>query len=505
MRNFSYARAASIDEARAQAALPAHALLAGGTTLLDLAKCGVAEPETVVDITRLGGLDTVRVDDRGARIGALAKMSHVADHAAIRAQYPAIAEALALAASPQIRNMATIGGNLMQRTRCAYFRDPAAFPACNKRDPGSGCAALGGVTRNHAVLGTSDACIATYPGDLAVALMALDAVIHTSGRSILVEDFFPLPGATPHRETALEPGELITAVSIPATPAARALDLSEGARPPILRVRRGERRRRPRTGSRRPHHSRAARRASAASPPARGAPAPSNARCVASRWKKPASSEASRLAVEGAIARGDNAYKIDLAPRVVARAILGYGRRGMSVHQFRSKHGDASDGALGGRLMRIDGEAKIRGEATYALENHPENLCHVVLVGSTKASGRVTRIDTAAAKAAPGVLLVLTPDNQLELNSASTWLGTPGPEGRTGRWSATSPSSASTSPPSPPRPSSRRPRPPPSSPSTTRRRRRSMGSMIPLPATAWSFPAHHRVGRCRRGARGRRR
>ncbi len=147
MRNFSYARAASIDEARAQAALPAHALLAGGTTLLDLAKCGVAEPETVVDITRLTGFDAIRVDERGAHIGALAKMSHVADHAAIRAHFPAIAESLALAASPQIRNMATIGGNLMQRTRCTYFRNPASFPACNKRNSGLG---LRRARRRHA-------------------------------------------------------------------------------------------------------------------------------------------------------------------------------------------------------------------------------------------------------------------------------------------------------------------------------------------------------------------
>jgi xanthine dehydrogenase YagS FAD-binding subunit len=324
MRNFSYARAASIDEARAKAALPAHALLAGGTTLLDLAKCGVAEPETVVDITRLGGLDAIRVDDRGARIGALAKMSHVADNAAIRSHFPAIAEALALAASPQIRNMATIGGNLMQRTRCAYFRDPAAFPACNKRNPGSGCAALGGVTRNHAVLGTSDACIATYPGDLAVALMALDAIIHTSGRSILVEDFFPLPGATPQRETALEPGELITAVSIPATPAAR--------RSTYLKVR-----------DRQSYEFAAASAAVGLELEADGrtirelrvalggvATRPWRARAVECALRGQPLEEArvkqaSRLAIEGAIARGDNAYKIDLAPRVVARAILSMG------------------------------------------------------------------------------------------------------------------------------------------------------------------------------------
>jgi xanthine dehydrogenase YagS FAD-binding subunit len=264
MRNFSYTRATSIEEAKAQAALPAHAVLAGGTTLIDLAKCGVTEPETVVDITRLTGLNAIRVDASGAYIGALAKMSHVADHAAIRVQFPAIAESLALAASPQIRNMATIGGNLMQRTRCAYFRNPAAFPACNKRNPGSGCAALGGVTRNHAVLGTSEACIATYPGDLAVALTALDADVHAGDRRIPIGEFFRLPGDTPACETVLEPGELITAVCIPATPAGRRW--SRTAAPSAT------------CGWR-----------SAASPLAPGAPVPWRMRCAASRWRKPSS------------------------------------------------------------------------------------------------------------------------------------------------------------------------------------------------------------------------
>src|SRR5690349_5366333 len=144
MRNFAYERASSLDEARKAAALPAVMLLAGGTTLLDLAKCGVAAPDRVVDITHLEGLDTIRAGAEGVFIGALAKMSKVADDPGIRAHFPAVSESLWQAASAQIRNMATIGGNLMQRTRCAYFRDPKAFPACNKRAPGSGCAAIGG-------------------------------------------------------------------------------------------------------------------------------------------------------------------------------------------------------------------------------------------------------------------------------------------------------------------------------------------------------------------------
>src|SRR5260221_2264283 len=138
-------------------------LLAGGTTLLDLAKCGVEEPPRVIDISHLSGLDAIRVDDDGAFIGALAKMSRVADDAGIKAHCPAVSEALAQAASAQLRNMATIGGNLMQRTRYAYFRDPATFPACNKRAPGSGCSAIGGALPNHAAPRGRDGCLAPYP------------------------------------------------------------------------------------------------------------------------------------------------------------------------------------------------------------------------------------------------------------------------------------------------------------------------------------------------------
>ncbi|MER9328673.1 FAD binding domain-containing protein [Mesorhizobium sp. M0488] len=191
MRDFSYLRATTPDAARQAAALPGAMLLAGGTTLIDLAKCGVAEPETLVDITHLKGLDRIEVDERGAAIGALARMGHVADHADIKSRFPAVSEALWQAASAQIRNMATIGGNLMQRTRCPYFRDPSNFSACNKRQPGSGCSAIGGVTRGHAVLGTSEACIAMYPGDLATALVAFDAIVHLRRAPGLGRRFFP--------------------------------------------------------------------------------------------------------------------------------------------------------------------------------------------------------------------------------------------------------------------------------------------------------------------------
>jgi xanthine dehydrogenase YagS FAD-binding subunit len=203
---------------------PSARFLAGGTTLVDLMKCGVEEPGRVVDIMDLPGLDTVDATDSGLYLGALAHMSDVADHPAVKERWPAVSQALWQGASQQLRNMATIGGNLLQRTRCPYFRDPV-FAACNKRDPGSGCAALDGHNRTHAVLGTSEHCIATYPGDLAVALVALDAVVHTRGpngqRTFPIDGFFMLPGDSPHREHPLEWGELITAVEVPDAPVAR--------------------------------------------------------------------------------------------------------------------------------------------------------------------------------------------------------------------------------------------------------------------------------------------
>lgn len=324
MRDFSYVRATSIDAARQAAALPGAMLLAGGTTLVDLAKCGVAQPDSLVDITHLKGLDRIEVDERGATIGALARMSHVADHAGIKSHFPAVSDALWQAASAQLRNMATIGGNLMQRTRCPYFRDPANFPACNKRQPGSGCSAIGGVTRGHAVLGTSEACIAMYPGDLAAALIAFDATIHLGERRVSVDDFFLLPGATPDREHAIEPGEMITAIEIPATAAAR--------RSTYLKIR-----------DRRSYEFAAAsaavgiefeadRRTIRDLRVALGGVAtkPWRARAVEDALKgkvlePEAVRAASLLAVEGAVDHGANRYKIDLAPRVVARAILKLG------------------------------------------------------------------------------------------------------------------------------------------------------------------------------------
>jgi xanthine dehydrogenase YagS FAD-binding subunit len=194
--------------------------LAGGTTLVDLMKLDVLRPQRLIDIGPLSGTHAaIEVRPDGLHLGALAKMSTVAAHPAVLSAYPVIAESLQLGASPQLRNMATLGGNVLQKTRCTYYRDPT-WGACNKRHPGSGCAAIEGFNRNHAVLGVDDSCIAQYPGDLAVALIALEAQLELSGpRGLRHLPFAALhrpAGGRPHIETTLKPGEVITAFQIPA-------------------------------------------------------------------------------------------------------------------------------------------------------------------------------------------------------------------------------------------------------------------------------------------------
>lgn len=216
---FRYERGTAVAGVLASAAHdPAAEFLAGGTDMLQLLKDDVRRPHRLIDVTGLPGLDRIEAEAKGLRFGALVKMSDAADHPAVQRDYPVIAEALLASASPQLRNMATLGGNLLQRTRCVYFRDTAM--ACNKRDPGRGCSAMHGVNRLHAVLGGSDHCIATHPSDFAVALVALDAVVVTEreggGRHIPVGEFHLLPGDTPDRENVLEPGELIIAIDVPA-------------------------------------------------------------------------------------------------------------------------------------------------------------------------------------------------------------------------------------------------------------------------------------------------
>jgi xanthine dehydrogenase YagS FAD-binding subunit len=219
MDPFTYTRVSDTREAL-DAGRRGGRYIAGGTTLVDLMRETVERPEALVDISGLP-LDEVTVTERGGlRIGALVTMSEAAAHRKVRTLFPVISEALELSASAQLRNMASIGGNIMQRTRCTYFRDVTAD--CNKREPGSGCAALEGVNRTHAILGTSDACVATHPSDVAVAFAALEAQVRLLGpdgeRQVPFADFLLRPGSTPRREHALRKGELITAVEIPALP-----------------------------------------------------------------------------------------------------------------------------------------------------------------------------------------------------------------------------------------------------------------------------------------------
>ena len=220
MKTFTYERADSADAA-VRDTTPTTRFIAGGTNLLDLMKLQVETPEKLIDITRLPLGDIEDMDDGGLRIGALVPNSDLAADARVIERYEVLSRALLAGASGQLRNRATTGGNLLQRTRCYYFYDTAM--ACNKRDPGSGCSAIGGFNRILAVLGTSEHCIATHPGDMPVAMRALDATIVTlkpdgDKRRIAIHDFYRLPGDTPEIETVLEPGELITHVELPAPP-----------------------------------------------------------------------------------------------------------------------------------------------------------------------------------------------------------------------------------------------------------------------------------------------
>jgi xanthine dehydrogenase YagS FAD-binding subunit len=224
MRAFTYERAMDASAATQAASGGTQvSYLAGGTTLFDLMKLDVMRPQSVVDINPLDRTahGRITVDQNGLRLGALVRMADAAEHSEIQRQYPVIAQSLKLAASQQIRNMASLGGNVLQRTRCTYFRD-VSYAACNKRDPGSGCAALEGVNRMHAVLGVSDHCIATYAGDFGHALVALDASVAIVGpggsRTIPFAKLHRQPAGNPDQETTLRPGELIVSFAVPAAP-----------------------------------------------------------------------------------------------------------------------------------------------------------------------------------------------------------------------------------------------------------------------------------------------
>jgi xanthine dehydrogenase YagS FAD-binding subunit len=320
---FDYVRPATVAEAVAAAAEPGAAYLAAGTNLLDLMKGGAMRPDCLVDVTGLPGLDRVeRLPDGGVRIGALVRNAELAHDADFARAYPAVAEALLSGASAQVRNAATVGGNLMQRTRCSYFYDVAS--ACNRREPGAGCDALQGENRLHAVIGWSKHCIATHPSDFSVPLVALDAVVEIEGgngrREIALEDLHRLPGDTPERESALEPGDLIVALRLPAeaarfagrarylklrertsfafavVSAAAALDLDGGA-------------------------IRSARLAlgGVAAKPFR--PRAAEEGLVGANADEATFRKAAEVALAGAKPSGDNAFKIELAKRIVVRAL----------------------------------------------------------------------------------------------------------------------------------------------------------------------------------------
>jgi xanthine dehydrogenase YagS FAD-binding subunit len=219
MINFQYARASDVSDAVRQiAADPTAKFIAGGTNLLDLMKEDVERPTRLIDISRLPLKTVEETADGGLRIGALVPNSDLAYHPLVAERYPLLANAILAGASAQLRNMASTGGNLLQRTRCFYFYDTTT--PCNKREPGSGCSAIGGVNRINAILGTSEACIATHPSDMCVALAALEAKVHVAGpsgeRTIAFSDFHRLPGDTPQRDTNLDANEIITAIELPA-------------------------------------------------------------------------------------------------------------------------------------------------------------------------------------------------------------------------------------------------------------------------------------------------
>ena len=323
MNRFDYVKPQTVAEAVAAAAEPGAAFLAAGTNLLDLMKGGITRPERLVDVTHLPDLSAIETaSDGSTRIGALVKNSDLAYDADFAKRYPAVAEALLSGASAQLRNAATVGGNLMQRTRCSYFYDPAS--ACNKRRPGAGCDAIGGENRSHAVLGWSESCIAVHPSDFCVPLAALGAIVEIEGRSgrreVPLIDFHLLPGSTPEKEAVLDAGEMTVQVRLPAdaatfaghqrylkvrdrtsfafaiVSAAAALEMDGGtirsARLALGGV------------ALKPWRAEAAEAALAGKTPG-----------------KEAFDAAAEAAFADAKPSGDNAYKIDLGKRIVARAL----------------------------------------------------------------------------------------------------------------------------------------------------------------------------------------
>lgn len=324
MNRFEYLRPASVAEAAEALARPGASALAAGTNLLDLMKADVLRPSRLVDITQLPDLDQIEhMADGGVRIGAMVRNSDLAYDEAFAAAYPAVAEALLSGASPQLRNAATVGGNLLQRTRCAYFYDPAS--ACNKRNPGAGCDAREGDNRSHAILGWSEYCIATHPSDFCVALAAFDAVVEIESandwRCVPLADFHRLPGDRPDIENELAPGELIVAIRLPAEAAAfaghaRYLKVRERTSYAFALVSAAAGLDLADDGS-----IRNARIALGGIAPKPWRAAAAEAALVGAFPSPEAFEQAARAALTDAEPSGDNAFKIQLAQRVIKRVL----------------------------------------------------------------------------------------------------------------------------------------------------------------------------------------
>ena len=328
MQAIYYDRATDVAHALRLAQQPGAMFIGGGTNLLDLMKGDVERPQRLVDITHIGGLDHItELPDGGLRIGALVRNSDCANHALVRQRYPLLSQALLAGASPQLRNMATVGGNLLQRTRCPYFTD-TAFEHCNKRMPGSGCGARDGYQRMHAILGASEACIAVNPSDMSVALAALEAGVQVAGprgeRRIALADFHRLPGATPQIDTTLLPGEMIVAVDLPASPFARHahyLKVRDRASYAFALVSVA-------AALEMDGDGRTVRQARVALGGVAHKPwrvAAAEALLVGQPLSDARSRQAAALLVAGAQARDDNRYKIEMAQRAVVRALRNAG------------------------------------------------------------------------------------------------------------------------------------------------------------------------------------
>lgn len=330
MLPFTYARPRTAQEAVAAFvhAGEGASYIAGGTSLYDVMKLDIVQPRHLIDVTAIEGMDRIDLAGESLRFEALASMAAVATDQRLHRDYPVLAEGLAKAASQQLRNMATVGGNLLQRTRCMYFRNGTGNPSstgsypCNKREPGSGCAAIGGIDRGQAVLGQSASCTAVSPGDWPIALTAMDASVEVLGpggtRSIPISEFYLLPGSTPHLEFALAPGELITAITVPKTTAGRRSSYQKiGDRDNFYFAQASAAVALDMDGDvvRRAHVAIGG----IATRPWRAVAAERS--LVGSRFSRDAALAAAQAAVAGARAGRLNGYKIELAARMVAEAL----------------------------------------------------------------------------------------------------------------------------------------------------------------------------------------